>query len=467
MRKSMLYCFLLFCTLVLPAARASAEEVVQLSLDDALQRAMERNRDLQLAVLEERKSSAQVREAWSGVLPQVSAGFDYTRNIKPTVIYFPDPAALSGGGASTAPLVPLQITQDNAMNASLTLSQPLIDLKAFAGIKASSIVRDISREAYRNAVSSTMTTVSIAYYNVLIADAQYELVRQSLERWQKALEDTKAMFAEGMAADIDTLKAHLSVENIRPDLLKAQNNCSIVRTELKNLLDLAPSARLRLVDSLACDPASAVVPEFGPALAEALRSRPDIRQLELQVEAEQVNVSATRAQSYPAVSAVGQLTAQTQYEDGVSLSDTDWPVTSSVGVSLSMPLFTGFRISSQVEQAKVSRMQAATRLEQLRAEVRGEVEIRLASLAEARKRIEVQQKTIMTAERGYDISRLRLREGVGSQLELADAELQLQRAKTNYLQAVYDLLVERVRLDAALGRIAVQERPDVVAGLDE
>ncbi len=71
---------------------------------------------------------------------------------------------------------------------------------------------------------------------------------------------------------------------------------------------------------------------------------------------------------------------------------------------------------------------------------------------ESQKRIEVQSKTISVAERSYRISHLRFKEGIGSRLELTDAELQLNKAKTNYLQAVYDYLVASVRLDKALGR---------------
>jgi len=65
----------------------------------------------------------------------------------------------------------------------------------------------------------------------------------------------------------------------------------------------------------------------------------------------------------------------------------------------------------------------------------------------------VQSKTIAVAERSYRITRLRLREGIGSRLELTDAELQLQTAKTNYLQAVYDYLIAATELEKSLGRI--------------
>jgi outer membrane protein TolC len=98
-----------------------------------------------------------------------------------------------------------------------------------------------------------------------------------------------------------------------------------------------------------------------------------------------------------------------------------------------------------------------TRAADLKANIRAEVEMGMSVFNEARKRIEVQSKTISVAERSYRISQLRFREGIGSRLELSDAELQLNKARTNYLQAVYDYLVASVQLDRALGRSGVPD----------
>jgi len=121
-----------------------------------------------------------------------------------------------------------------------------------------------------------------------------------------------------------------------------------------------------------------------------------------------------------------------------------------------MPIFTGFRISARVEQARIARLQVIARYADLKANIRTEVEVRLSAFREAQKRIEVQSKTISVAERSYRISQLRFREGIGSRLELSDAELQLNKAKTNYLQSVYDYIMASVQLDRTLGRSGVR-----------
>ena len=431
------------------AAEGNADkmQVLTLSLDEAVAAGLDRNRDLEVARLDRDIADQKVREAWSGVLPQLDVEFDYTRTLEPTIIYFPEDFT------EPTKLTPLAISQDNAMVASLSLSQAVLDLKAIAGIRASSTVKKISMEAYRQAEANVISNIKTAYYNVLIADEQVTVLEQSIARWETALRDSRALFKEGVAADIDTLKAFLSVENIKPDLIQARNRAAVARTRFKNTIGIDPTRKITLSDSLAYQQGE-YPDDASIAYGEALSARPEIRQLELQIEADAQNVNATRAERFPAITAVGLLEAQTQFDDGVAIKDTDWPVTSSIGLQLSLPLFTGFRISSQVEQAKLGLLQSMSRLEDLKADVRAEIEMKLSDLEESRKRIEVQDRTIRTAERSYEITLLRFREGIGSQLELSEAELQLNKAKTNYLQAVYDYLVARVECDKALGRTA-------------
>lgn len=438
--------FLLFGAIPLRGMDAHGSEVLRLGVDDAVRLGMEGNRDLALGRLERDRASEQVRKAWSALLPQADATFGYTRHIEPTVVYFPSFGQADGVG----PITEYAISMDNAASAGVSVSQKLFDARSFAALRASSIVRSISDESYRVVVADVVTGIKKAYYSVLAADAGLKLYRESMRRNHEALRESRALFAEGMAADIDTLKAYLAVENIRPDLLKAQKMTLIERARLKNLLGLAPSDSLELTDSLSA-PVTPELPSLDEAYRQALGARPDIRQLELQVDAESESIGVARGERYPMLTVVGQLQTQTQFDDGTALSSTEWPVTSSAGVQVSLPLFSGYRISAAVAEAKIMRMQARTRLEKFKADVRSELEVRLAEVEEALARVRVQDRTVQTAERSYRISLLRYREGVGSHLELTDAELQLFKARTDHEQALYDYLVASAELDRSLG----------------
>lgn len=421
-----------------------------LTLEDAVKIGLDKSRTLEIARLDRDMAGQKIRETWSEVLPQVSTDFTYTRSLKPAILFFPD---IFNGGNGTS-FTPIEISADNSATATIDLRQPIFNASAFAGIRAAGIVRKISEAAYLNSEASVITDIKMAYFDALIARDQLKLIEQSIARWEESRKDTRAMFRQGVAADIDTLKAFLSVENLRPELLQAESRVGITMTRLKNVMGISADSTIILAGKLELSSAS-YPSDIGLAYREALERRPDFRQLNLQVQAQGEKVSSARAEHYPVLSAFGRLQSQTAFNDDVKPSDSRWPVSSSVGLQLTMPIFTGFRISSKVEQSKIEQLQTRTRVEDLKANIRAEIEIMLSNYRESQKRIEVQSKTISVAERSYRISQLRFKEGIGSRLELTDAELQLNKAKTNYLQAVYDYLVASVRLDKALGRSRV------------
>jgi len=438
----MIFIVLVLTLLTSPSSAAPAATSA-ITLEDAVRLGLEKSRALAIARLDRDMAGQKIRQTWSTVLPQITTGVTYTRTLKPSVLLLPPDSGF--------PSSELETSSDNAARASIDVRQPLFNAAAFAGIRAASLVRKISDEAYRGAEATVVTDIKLAYFDVLISQEQVKLLEQSILRWEQSRKDTRAMFRQGVAADIDTLKAYLSVENLRPDLLQAQHRVAISMTKLKNAIGLPVDTPVMLSSSL--KPLISKLPaDLGTAYGEALDARPELRQLVYQVQAEGENINAARAERFPLFSAFGSLESQTAFNDGVRVADSRWPLSASVGLQLSMPLFTGYRISAQVEQAKIGQLQTRARLEDLKATVQAELEIRLSNVQDSKKRIEVQSKTIGVAERSYKISALRFKEGIGSRLELTDAELQLNKAKTNYLQAVYDNLVATTQLEKALGR---------------
>ncbi|NTU53601.1 MAG: TolC family protein [Chlorobiaceae bacterium] len=433
----------------------SGKQALVISLDDAVALGLKQSREIEMALLDKRMAGEKVRESWAEVLPHLSSSLTYTRTLKPSVLFLPM-GALSGNPALGTQAV--EISSDNSSMLSLNLSQNIFKLSAFAGIKAASLVRQISDQSWRYSNAEVVTSIRRAYYDVLIATEKRKLVEQSIGRWEEARKDTNALFRQGVVADLDTLKAWLSVENLKPELIRAQSGESITLTKLKTVMGISHDTQLTLSDPLAFREILQL-PDVDAAYREALGKRPDVRSLALQVDAEAERVTAARSEGLPVLSAFAQIEAQTQFNDGTSISSSRWPVSSVAGLQLSLPIFSGFATSAKIEQAKITRLQTRTRFNELREQVRADVEVRLSNMVEARKRIDVQSKTIAVAERSYRITRLRLREGIGSRLELTDAELQLETARTNYLQAVYDYLIASAELEKALGRIDPPAKP--------
>jgi len=432
-----------------------------LSVDEAVRFALQHNRDLIAAQLEREKSAEGVREARSLALPSFSLGFQYGHSFRQTQ-FFPTNLFPSAPGQSRpfsgAGFAAIELQNINAYTASLTLQQPIFRPQIFTAIGIADIIKQLTEKSYQASRATVITEVKKAYYDVLIAQEQAKLIAQSLARGEQALNDTRLLYKQGLATDLDTLRAFVNVENLRPTLIKAQTLVDIAKTVLKTKLNLNPSEEILLTDSLVFDDNPPIL-TFETAYREALENRPEVSQLKLQIDVAEAQIDAELANFLPT------LDAQAQYQrltlaNNFNFDQYSWGTNLSVGFQLSVPLSLPFltgnymRTSAKVQQAKLEKKKSETLYDNVRENIRAEVQNALSTLEETTKRLRVQATTVQSAERSYTITRLRRAQGLGSALELTDAELALTQAKGNYLQAVYDYLIAKINLEQSLGRTA-------------
>jgi outer membrane protein TolC len=120
---------------------------------------------------------------------------------------------------------------------------------------------------------------------------------------------------------------------------------------------------------------------------------------------------------------------------------------------VSLPIFQGFRRDARIDQKRAALRQAQAITRQGRDIATTEVKTLVEGSDEALLRARGQKLAVQHAYRGFEIASAQYREGIGSQLELTDAEVALRQSEFNYAQAVYDYLVSRAQLDAATGRV--------------
>jgi outer membrane protein len=453
----MRHLFLLFWLFMVGLTSLSAQPL-KLSLRDAVTISLKKNRELEVARLEKDRSNELVRQAWSEALPTISASARYVRNIELPVFFFPsfqavtDPNTGAFMGLQAGPSTPITTGLDNSVTTTLSISQTLFRGAVYAGIRASRIADELSDEQFIGTRAKTIAEVKKAYYDVLIVTEQKKLIEQSISRGIDAHNDSRLLFQQGLAADIDTLRTFLAVENLRPNFIKAENGVEIAKTILITKIGIANTEQIILTDSLTYKSGEPLL-SFNDAYETAMNERPEVKQLSLQVEAGDEYISAAFSDHLPTLTAFGQVQLQYQFSDNDKVSSSRWPRSTYVGLELSLPIFSGLKTASKVQQAEIEKMQVQSQLENTKELIRSEIKVSLTNVAEAKKRIDVQRRTVQTAERSYAITRSRRVQGIGSQLELTDAELQLNQSKTNYLQAIYDYLTAQVDLEKALGRI--------------
>ncbi|MVM29748.1 TolC family protein [Spirosoma sp. HMF4905] len=437
--------FLAFAHLAL--GQVTLAQVRQLTMDDAVKLALDKNRDLKVATLETSKSTQKVVEARGYALPTVAASAQYLYYFNKQVSFLPG----SFVGLGDDQVATFRVGGSNALLGGVAVSQPLFQTSVRSGIKVAQIDESATTEALTTVRANVVTDVKKAYLDVLITQEQLRLQQQSIARNEQALKDSRSLLAQGRASRVDTLRAFVTVENLRPTLIQLTNRIGITKTILKQTMGLDEQEAIELQDSLLYNEALFISPGTDVFL-DAVQARPEVRRLELLEKLNQEQIVQQIAEKQPKLSAIGLAQAQSQ-ANNFQFGDYKWPVSSYVGLQVNVPIFTGFRTNSRIQQAQITRQQSNTQLANLKEIVRAQVKIGLANVEEARLRIQTQQQTISVAELGYRITRDRWKQGIASRLDMSDAELSLTQAKSNYLQAVYDYLTATVNLDKVLGKI--------------
>ncbi|MFQ5702394.1 MAG: TolC family protein [Gemmatimonadales bacterium] len=456
------------------AAVGQADEPEVISLTRAIQIALASSQTLRDAELDLDVAGHQVREAFASVLPDVSATASYARNLKVQQGFLP--AFIFDRNAPRDQLIPIRFGSDNTWQAGLTASQPLFQMDAFIGLGAAGRFREFQEERVRGTAQDVVTTVRLAYFNALLAGENVRLTQNSVERVRKTLDETRAMNRAGMASDYDVLRLQVQLGNLEPNLRRARFDLAANKRTLLVEMGIDPELPIELegrlneidLDDVSHNSAensallrvSGVGMSNGTSLDEAvqlaLEERSDVRQIRSQILLNEAQVQVERADFFPKLSVFSNYNVTAQ-QDGSPVFFGNRPsqrtTTAVAGLRVEVPIFRGLDRDARVQEARSAVRQNETRLERLRRQAANELHTLLDNLTEAYERSRSQRLAVAQAQRGFEIASAEYRAGVGSQLQITDAEVALRESEFNYAQAVYDYLVARARLDAAAGTV--------------
>lgn len=449
----------------------SSSELVVLSIREAVQTALQQSRDIRDARLALEEAEGRVSEAWGSVYPRIDFSASYTRNIAPAVSFLP--AEFFGG--EPGEFIKVQFGADNAWSSALVLDQPLFEAGIFIGVGAASRYQALQEETLRGRAQGLVTRVRVAYYALLLAQEEWRLIQNSVSRVRQSLTETEALNRAGLASEYDVLRLRVELANLEPNLRRAENAVAQARRGLAIELNLEELETLEVAGSLASmdleiveandasnleilalsgvkDPLG-VAPE--EILDAAYDSRSDLKQLELTEKLRTAELRVQQGEYLPKISLFGNLSVNAQqngrpnfFGDPLTRATSKW-----VGISISVPVFTGLQRNSRIGQAKAVLNQAKNQSLLARAQAESQVKSILEQAQEALERARGQKLAVAQAQRGFEIASAQYQEGLSSQLELTDAEVALRQSEFNYARAVYDFLVFRAQLDEATGNV--------------
>jgi outer membrane protein TolC len=299
--------------------------------------------------------------------------------------------------------------------------------------------------------------VTQAYYDAALADRLVSIQEAALSQTDEVLRQTRVARQVGNQAEFDLLRAQVTRDNQVPVVLQARNGRQVAYYRLKQLLNLPMDQTLTLTTALddstaamgtviaAVNAGSARVLSPPAAPDTNVADRAPVRELEASVRAQRGLVRAARGERLPAL----QITSGYQR---LYFPNTFFPQWNSarenwtIGISASLPLFTGGRIRGDELVAQGNLDQTVAQLDQTRQLAALDARVALSALEQAQATWQASAGTADQAARAYSIDQIRYREGISTQTDLSQSRLLLEQALANRAQAARDLAVARVKL---------------------
>lgn len=332
----------------------------------------------------------------------------------------------------------------NNYNARISLQQLIFDFgKTGANVESATENLKGSKLSEENSRQTVVINVKVAYYALLAArhllQVQEETVRQSKEH----LDQTQGFYHAGTRTRFDVTNAEVTLTNAQLDLIRARNLVEVTRVTLANAMGV-PDQPIGDLEELLTFEKMEVTEE--QALKEGLAARPDLQSLAAQRQASEASVRSAQRTNFPVLSA----TANYGYYGGES----NFPLAYNwdAGMSLTLPIFSGFLIQSQVAQARANLMVAGANEESIRQDVILDVHRSFSTLVETEERVKTSEVVVRQAQENLDLANGRFQAGIGTSIEQTDAQVLLANAKTTRIQALFDYRVAAAALEKAMGR---------------
>jgi outer membrane protein TolC len=452
-------------------AQQQKDSVITLDLSKAIEMALANAPDMRRALLSVKDADQLENLAWAEVLPTISSDLGYTRNMEIPVNFVP--GEFFGGEPGT--LVPIAFGTDNSWDGGFTVRQTLFRGQAFIGISTSTVFRLAQLENFRATSQQVVTQIRQAYYAVLLSKQQLDLQRSSLERLKANLDDNVARSKSGIIDEYEVLRLQVQVKNEEPKVLQVENQLSEDLRNVKIIIGLPLDTPLDLLGDLSSydilttessSEANTSILEitnrtpFSPVLTSSEivdldKFRGDLRVLDYQIQLKKKEIAAEKSVYLPNISATYNLrwsAAQSGRPIFFGESDTRARF-QTLGLSASMPLFDGMRRNVNVQRAVIARKDLEVQYEFLDQRAKNELITTTEDILQIFEILPSTKDGVDLARKGYERALSRFNNGIGSQLDVTEAELQLRQAELNLATLVYQYLSSKANYDQALGRV--------------
>jgi outer membrane protein len=476
----------LIILLLLPGfSRAQQNQNSQsFTLEQCIQYALENSTTVKNAWLDEEIADARVKETRGIGLPQIDASIGITHNQKLPRFFgtYMEPDPNNPNQFSLIPPMPGLQSGDivagqnffqlkSSGNAGLSISQILFNGSYLVGLKAASAYRELSVRSSQQTKEQTIQQVMKAYYGVIINKDRIQLFDNNLSRVEQLLKTTKALNENGFSESIDVDRLQVTLNNLKSEREKFVNLQELSLHLLKFQMNYPMTDPLDVqgdISSLTVD--ENVLQEY--SVEWDYKKRTDYAVLETNRKLLSLDVKNKFAAGLPSLVAFANLGYSTQSNNisGIFQTNTGQPLNgwengagpdkwysfSSFGVTLNVPVFSGLQRTYRLQQSKLSLQKTENSMLSLKSAIDLEIKQSAIGYLNSVTSLKSQNENMKLAENIAKVTRIKYEQGVGSNIEVIDAESSLKESQINYYNALYDALVAKVDLDKAYGKLNPQ-----------
>lgn len=415
---------MLFIMLILSGQEILSQDSIFVSLNEAITLAFEQNTNIIIANDVLISSKFALKEAKANFLPKLNLSSSYNRNIDRQVIFLSEGFETANGA--------VKLGSDNEFRSSLNLSLPIYERYIFTNKKLAETQYDFQKETKRGVKQSTIVAVKKAYFNYLIAQEVVKVQEIRKENAEVFLADIQKRLQRGTLTEFDVSSAKVQAAIAKSNLLEAQSNLIPAENALKLLLGLDADVSLKLTEPIEIRSDELVIQE---ETAQLLQKNSQLKQLELTVGLNEDRLQLAKSAYYPTLDAIGNYNYQA-HANNFKFSEYDWTQTSLVGLQLQFPVFNGTVTKNKVQQVALSKKIAEEEQEYVTKEIQMKLNELVSQWRFSKLKTEVQQENLLLTADALKLAKKRYDLGVGTILEVNDAELAFTQSRLSWLQAV-------------------------------
>ncbi len=433
-------------------AEAVAPEAANMDIDlkNAVTTAIQNNRSITIAELKRKQAEADVASASAQKNPSISYSWQGTQvktQQSPVTRSVPVGTTQAGGLVYGTEIIGTT-SANRSYSQGISVSWPVWTFgKVEGAIDAARYQKNIADlEVYKTEADTKLSAVQ-AYYQYLEMIKLAEVQELSVGDYASHLTNVQQQFDAGVVAKLDVLTSQVSLANAKQQSISAHNNRDIAEANLNNIMRVPMNTSLNPLDKDFPEPEFDIT--MDQAILMAQKYRWELVQADYSVRAAKASLRSAKAGYLPSVSVGGGYSWKTPNVSGVDKDD--WAIQGG----LSWSLWDGGATTASIKKANAAVKQAEETLLQARESVELEVRQDYLNILAAKEKIRAAEASVAQAEEAYKIASVRYSSGVGTNLDVIDAELALNTARTNYITALYDYNIGLATLEHAMGIPAV------------